>query len=123
LSGIATRKEVTIYPHLYKFGQLEIYQSYQEDPDFHNCDYLVSFLGTEKTRAMFIGVFKVVDFRPASEVPLPKDFYHYDTYKPNRNYYYELKKVDKFEELRGRLIIDWRRATIQWNQWFFYPYT
>lgn len=99
-------------------GQLDIYQSYQEDADFHNCEYLVSFLGTEKSRAVFIGVYKVLSIRPASDVPLPREFHHYDIFKPSRNYYYELKKIDQFEELKDRLVIAWGGATIKWDQWF-----
>lgn len=105
-------------PLLHQKGQLEIYQSYQEDPDFRDCDYLISFLGTTKTYAKFIGVYQVQGVKPAKEVPLPEDFHHYDIFKPNRNYYYILERVQLFDEWRDRLVIDWGKGTINWNQKF-----
>lgn len=105
-------------PYLYNLGQLEIYQSYQEDPDFHGCEYLITFLGTKKTYAVFTGVYKVLGFKSSSQVPLPKDFYYYDIFKPNRNYFYVLERVSQFDELKNRLIINWGGATVKWNQWF-----
>jgi hypothetical protein len=127
--GLDTDKRIKIVRHsdknrgydldlLYELDQLEIYQSYQENPDFHDCDYLVSFLGTERTHAAFIGVYKVLGYKPASEIPLPKDFYYYDIYKPNRNFFYELERDVRFDEFKERLIIDWGGGTLKWEQRF-----
>lgn len=103
-------------PRLHQMGQLEIYQSYQEKSDFHGCDYLISFLGTDNNQAVLVGVFEVKGFRKASEVPLPSDFFYYDMYKPGRKYYYELEEVPGFEDLKDRLVINWSGGAINWVQ-------
>ncbi|PEC51055.1 excinuclease ABC subunit C [Bacillus sp. AFS077874] len=104
-------------PLLYRINQFDIYQSYQEDKDFHGCDYLISFLGINNSQAVFIGIYKVKSIKRASEVPLPIDFYYYDIYKPNRNYFYELEELSGFEDLKDRLIINWSGGAINWIQW------
>ncbi|MEH7495753.1 GIY-YIG nuclease family protein [Neobacillus niacini] len=127
--GLDTTKRIKIARHkdekrgydlplLYKKGQLDIYQSYQENPDFHNCEYLVSFLGIEKNQAVLIGVYEVMDIKPASRVPLPPQFIYYSNYKPTRRYYYELRKMDEFNDLTDRLVIEWSGGAINWIQNF-----
>lgn len=126
--GLDTSKKIKVARHkderrgydlplLYQMGQFDIYQSYQEGPDFHGCDYLVSFLGTNNNQAFFIGVYKINSIRKASEVPLPLNFFYYDIYKPSRNYYYELEEISGFEDLRERLVIEWSGGSINWIQW------
>ena len=127
--GLDTTKKIKIARHkdekrgydlplLYKKGQFDIYQSYQENADFHNCDYLISFLGIEKNQAVFIGVYEVINILPASSVPLPSQFIYQLNYKPNRKYYYELRKMDEFQELIDRLVIKWSGGAINWIQNF-----
>lgn len=128
LYGLDTSKKIKIarhkdekrgydLPRLYKIDQFEIYQSYQAKSDFHGCEYLISFLGTEKSQAVFIGVYKVKSIKNASDVPLPKDFIYYDTYKPNRKYFYELEEIPGFEVFKDRLVIEWSGGAINWIQW------
>jgi len=105
-------------PLLYRNGQFDIYQSYQEDPDFHHCDYLVSFLGIERNQAVFIGVYEVMDILPASSIPLPSNFIYYSNYKPSRQFYYKLRKMDEFKDLADRLVIHWSGGAINWIQNF-----
>ncbi|MBV7509168.1 hypothetical protein KW850_28755 [Bacillus sp. sid0103] len=100
-----------------RIGQFKIYQSYQANSDFHGCEYLISFLGTDNNQAIFIGVYKVKSIKKASEVPLPCNFFYYDKYKPNRKYYYELEELPGFEDLKDRLVINWSGGAINWIQW------
>ncbi|WP_338786289.1 hypothetical protein [Metabacillus sp. FJAT-53654] len=100
------------FPLLHQKGQLEIYQSYQEDPDFHDCDLPVLIPWATKTYEKFIGVYKVDGVNPAKEPPLTEDFHHYDIFKPNRNYYYVLERVQLFDEWRDRLVIYWGKGAI-----------
>ncbi|WP_034670964.1 GIY-YIG nuclease family protein [Ectobacillus panaciterrae] len=127
--GLDTTKRIKIARHkdekrgydlplLYKKDQFDIYQSYQENSDFHNCDYLVSFLGIEKNQAVFIGVYEVMDILPAFSVPLPPHFIYHSNYKPTRRYYYKLKKLDQFKDLADRLVIEWSGGAINWIQNF-----
>ncbi|MBT2700437.1 GIY-YIG nuclease family protein [Bacillus sp. ISL-40] len=126
--GLDTSKKIKVARHkdekrgydlplLYQIGQFDIYQSYQEGPDFHGCEYLISFLGTDNNQAIFIGVYKVKSIKKASEVPLPLHFFYYDIYKPNRNYFYELEEMPGFADLKDRLVINWSGGAINWIQW------
>ena len=96
LRGLDTNAKIKLVRHqdkrydvneLYRTGYLDIYQSYQSKPVF-NCEYLVSFIGWDGSRARFIGVYRVKDCKPAREVPLPPGF------KPS-----EVKDTDRVLEL------------------------
>ncbi|MDG0789953.1 hypothetical protein OMP38_03115 [Cohnella ginsengisoli] len=43
---------------LHKIGMLEFYQSIQSNDVFGNCDYILSFLGEEGRKAIFIGAYQ-----------------------------------------------------------------
>lgn len=93
-----------------------LYQNFQGQLVF-NCDYLISFIGTNNTTAKFIGVFKVTGLYDAKE--------HKEKYKPflpeyknifdSSKYYYSLEEVSGFDEFKDRITIDWR--TRSWHQW------
>ncbi|MEC0305029.1 GIY-YIG nuclease family protein, partial [Terribacillus saccharophilus] len=125
--GLDTSQKIKIVRHrdknrgydlslLYQTGQLDIYQSYQESPEFHDCRYIVSFLGLERNQAILIGVYRIISIKDASEVPLPDDFIYYKIFKPKRIYYYELEEIPGFEDLKDRLIIKWSGGAINWVQ-------
>lgn len=78
--------------------------SYQEEQSklvFSDCDYIVSFIGQEGTKALFFGIFKVEGVEERS------DKYHYD-----------LTALNELESFKNRIIIDWGDATRNWHQWF-----
>jgi hypothetical protein len=77
------------------------YQRVQESDVFRGCDYIISFIGLERRRAVFFGVFKV----NGCEVQ-------------NEQYEYDLEPVPAFEEFTDRLVIDWGGGTRNWHQWF-----
>lgn len=81
------------------------YQSEQKSPVFHDVDYIVTFIGEEGRLSRFIGVFKILS---------------YETMKLDHiNYIYKMEKVDGFENLEERIIIDWGKSTINWHQWSY----
>ncbi len=77
------------------------YQREQAKDIFKGCDYIICFIGLERKRSVFIGVFKVngYDIR-------------------NEQYYYELELVPAFNAFVDRLIIDWGGNAISWHQWY-----
>lgn len=102
------------------YNQLEIYQSYQSKPIFDKCDYIISFIGIENTKAKFYGIFSVTSKgEPGKNHPLPKEFIYKKQWDEflNFDYWYDLKKVSGFDDLENRVIIDWGKSTLAWHQW------
>lgn len=77
------------------------YQKEQGKEHFKGCDYIVSFIGTERRRSVLLGVFKVGGVK-----------FHED------NYYYNFEQVPDFDDLVDRLVIDWGNNAIVWHQWY-----
>jgi hypothetical protein len=95
---------------LYLNGFLEEYQSYQAHHIFSNCDQIVTFLGLKKSMARFVGVYQVSTGRDAQWVPLSAGF-PIDHFLSMGDTYYPLEKVSGFDDLLGRVIIDWGGLT------------
>ncbi|MCC6597651.1 MAG: GIY-YIG nuclease family protein [Alphaproteobacteria bacterium] len=94
-----SRKE---YRHIMKDRQALLeYQKEQGKDVFGECDYIVSFIGDERKRSRFVGVFRVSAGKPR-----------------NGNFYYDLEAVPEFEDLADRLVIDWGGGTQAWHQWY-----
>lgn len=102
--------------HLHQEELLNLYQCYQSNPVFDKCEYVVSFLGIENSKAKLIGVYKVNERKLAVEKPLPSNFKYPEIFPPN-GYYYELEPVNGFEDLNGRVVINWGGSTLAWHQW------
>ncbi len=101
-------------------GLLEVYQSYQANAIF-DCDYVISTIGAESTKALFHNVYKVIEKKKAKEVQLDGEYIFKELVSEIVNkdgWYYLLEKVDGFEDLSDRVVIEWGKATIQWNQHF-----
>ena len=81
-------------------GELLKYQAKQSSNVFEKCDYIASFVGTEQSRAVFIGMFKV------DGIETTEDGFEYD-----------LNEVDGFDDFKERLVIDWGKNAIAWHQW------
>lgn len=95
--------------------QLEFYQQCQSKQVFSGCDYVMSFLGIERTKAKFIGVYTVKDEEPLTGKPLPEN-YPYPPIVEDGGYFYKLEKVSGFEDLEDRVIIEWGQSTRVWAQ-------
>jgi hypothetical protein len=96
-------------------GVIELYQSYQGKPIF-NCDYIVSFIGLDNSRARLFGVYRVRGSCPASEKPLPAGCKYPEVYSAG-GLFFDLERLPGFEDLIGRLVIDWGRSALAWHQW------
>lgn len=90
------------YRHVMKDRQALLeYQKEQAKDVFKGCDYIVSFIGTERKRSIFIGVFKINWSEPRGN-----------------KHYYDLTPVPEFECFVDRLVIDWGNNAIAWHQWY-----
>ncbi len=124
LRGLDTKAKVKLVRHqdkrynieeLCRKGLLEVYQSYQSRPVFKDCDFIVSFIGMERSRARFYGVYRVKDRKRAREKPLADGIPSYLA-SPD-DYYYELEEVPGFDDLKGRVVIRWAGHPMSWHQW------
>ncbi len=88
---------------LYKFDKRAFleYQKEQSYPIFDKCDYIISFLGEESTKARFVGVFKINGLENQTST----------------HYYYNLSEVEEFEDIKERVIIEWGASIRNWHQW------
>ena len=81
-------------------NKLENYQKIQDKPIFNDCEYIISFIGQEGTKALFWNVFKVLGVEKKSDTL----------------YEYQFEEVTGFEELSYRVVIDWGKGTLAWHQ-------
>ncbi|WDM21293.1 GIY-YIG nuclease family protein [Paenibacillus polymyxa] len=104
--------------YLYKRGMLDFYQSIQSNDVFGNCEYLISFLGYEQSKAIYIGAYRVISKstfnRSVTKVP-PE--YPYMEILEQPLFHYEVEKMDLLNDLADRLVIDWGASTRAWYQW------
>ncbi|QYY36874.1 GIY-YIG nuclease family protein [Ruficoccus sp. ZRK36] len=104
---------------LIEHGQFDCYQNYQVHPVFHDCSYILSFLGEEQGRARFIGLYKKTGVEGPTSFSAPSGFPYPQMFEsPRPHYMYAFEKLDGFRDLEGRLVIDWGGATLSWHQWF-----
>lgn len=82
-------------------NELLKYQQEQSKPIFHDCDYIISFIGQERKKSILFGIFKVNGY-----------------VERNGKYYYDLIQLPEFEYLSNRIIIDWGSNAISWHQWY-----
>lgn len=95
---------------------LEHYQSYQGDPHFHGARQIISFSGLAGSRATFYGVYKLLGYRAADEGPILPFCAESAQWKQTSKFFYDLERDVCFDDLRGRLIIDWGPGTRTWVQ-------
>lgn len=114
--------------HIYNLDALiakghfdEGFLPYQARPTF-NCDYVVSCIGLLGLRARFLGVYRVRGQRPGIEVPHRPHLAYIRNVDPvgwaTPGYiWYDLEKLDGFEDLEGMVVIDWGPSAKSWAQW------
>ena len=81
------------------------YQSEQGRDVFKDVDYIVSFIGEQGTTARFVGVYHIDGLEMKS---FPDG---------SSCYYYKMSQLTGFETLEERIIIDWGKGALSWNQW------
>lgn len=102
-------------PGLMREGWFELYQSLQARPVFSGCDQIVCFTGDGGTRARFIGVYQVLGESPCTSTHVPARC-PYPEWRTESKYYYRLKYEPQYEDLAGRVVIDWGTGALQWAQ-------
>lgn len=100
---------------LYREGHFDFYQSVQGRPVFDGCKRIVSFLGRPGTSAVFVGVYEVEGVKGPYTFDLPKGF-PIPEMSTRDCYRYDLRRDARFDELAGRLVIDWGTGTRSWVQ-------
>jgi hypothetical protein len=85
------------------------YQSQQGKDVFRDVEFIVSFIGEAGTLSRFIGVFKVLSGRKLSEKQTSVDSGQYQ-------FKYDIVEVEGFDDLKERVIIDWGKGAIKWDQ-------
>jgi hypothetical protein len=104
------------------FSLFEKYQGCQSEKRYTGCEYVISFIALEKTKSLFLGVYKVCDEGRAIEtIPglheeLEKKIS--TAYANSAKFYYILEKVSGFEDLEQRVIIDWGKGALAWHQYY-----
>ncbi len=102
----------------YTENMIEAYQAAQSKNCFDNCKYIASFIGTNKTEALFIGLYEIVDSitGPAVKEKMPEG-YPYPEHFDENHMYYVMKKLDAMSDLIDKLVIEWGKSTLSWYQW------
>ena len=97
----------------------DLFEQYQcvNKKERFECDFVISFIGKESTKALFWGVYKVSGKIKADKANLTKEYkneFPTDDFKLMN--YYLLKKQKAYEDLEQRIIIDWGKGTKAWVQ-------
>ncbi|TQR19929.1 GIY-YIG nuclease family protein [Psychrobacillus vulpis] len=96
---------------VYENNELELYQSYQEKDKFEIGDYLISSIGIENCQSLFVGVYKVKDKKSVNGFPSNCNASFKGLAKVNSKFKYTLEKINKYEDLKGRVIINFADRT------------
>lgn len=125
LRGLDVNDKVKIIRHqdpkydmkeIIRCNQFDIYQSYQSK-DVFNCGYIVSCIGYGGTQAVFYGVYKVLGKQDGRYVPRPSGLIYPDMVGQSPRFFYNLKEMPAYADLRHRVVIEWGRNTRMWHQW------
>jgi hypothetical protein len=90
-------------------GQFEAYQRYQGSAIF-DCEYVVLTIGDESNKVLFYNVYKVIGTRKAKEVQISNEYIFHELIAEiiaKNGYYYGLQKMDGFDDLSNRVLIEW----------------
>lgn len=120
--GLDSNARIKLVRH--KHSGIDLYNCYKTDKNsfleyqrqqwkdvFAGVDFIVSFIGEEGTFARFIGVYKVMGKKYNTE---KRPAAHGGEYQVE----YEFEEVaQSFDDLKERVIVDWGKAALAWNQW------
>ncbi|MDG2539205.1 GIY-YIG nuclease family protein [Dyella jiangningensis] len=95
-------------------GTFEQYQNLQSEKEFSVGDYVASFVPGPSGETVFVGLYRVLDMGkvedPAVTCPI-------GGISAIDHFIYTMERLDALDEYNGRLVIDWGKAFIAWNQW------
>lgn len=80
------------------------YQRHQGRDVFSDCEYIISFVGLERSHSLFFGVFQVKGCEQRAREG------------GKAGYWYDLEQVNAFNTLVDRLVIDWGDSARAWVQ-------
>lgn len=88
---------------------IDEYQSFQHQPAFKKCKYIISFLGSEKNTALFYGVFQIRDILSGCSLPSYSSKLEPFCRPLNKDedFMMVLERKNEFDIYQNRLIIDW----------------
>lgn len=95
---------------------IDDYQKIQSKNFFNKCDFVLSFISEPGTSAKFIGCYKVGPGKPIKKTFMPKGFPVPEMFLEDE-YFFDLQPSELMADLKERLIIDWGKATVVWQQW------
>jgi len=106
------------YPvfELLRRNLLETYQAYQSEPVFHKAKQIVSLYGLDGTRACLFGVFRNNGHRGSKEARLTTCSDWEIAWREETRFFYQLERIQGFEHLENRVIVEWGSAAIAWHQ-------
>lgn len=90
--------------YIYHRDLFDKYQSEQAKGKFDGIKYMVVFLGEKGTTARFLGVYEITDIRPSNLNPEEEIL--------------DLCYIPDFAALEEKVIIDWGKSTVSWNQYY-----
>ena len=96
-------------------GWFEAYQSYQNRSDFHDIEYLISFLPMDDSNALFYGAYEVKGRTKAALTQLPAGC-PYTSWLSDENEFYTLDELKSYVEFQHRLVIHWGKSERAWVQ-------
>ena len=124
LFGFNTCSRIKIVRHIDKkinieslilTNYFELYQKIQKQPIFNNFDHIISFIASSKTKAKFNGIYQVNEPTQLRSNLIPDDCPYKEQWLSNE-YYYDLKRLEEYDFLRNRLIIEWGGSARSWHQ-------
>lgn len=99
---------------LLREGHLDDYQGRQGSEVFRGAELLVSLIGEHGSRCRFLGVYRVLSVA-LEERPYPPTYPFPEM--GTGKFWYDLECLPGFEELAGRLVVDWGTGMRSWTQW------
>jgi hypothetical protein len=110
----------------------EVFNAYQQthgqqvETALLRARYVVSFIGHETGRAIFIGLYKVGDHRALTH----EQYWGISAYKEMKNFgmkgfegdrpsvlWFDLEFTNFYKAWQGKLVVDWPRPAIRWYRW------
>jgi hypothetical protein len=98
---------------------IDIYQSIQSKDVFRDCDVILSFIGIEESKAVYIGAYEIATKLNFRKENIPEYFPYKDMFEKDFYYQYQLNKINLLEDMVDRLVIDWGKSAINWQQWLY----
>lgn len=124
LRGLAASERVKLARHrdrrydmnvVLASGFFDVYQSWQSRRVFDECDTVAAFIGEEARTARLIGVYRVGARAPKGSARMPRGF-PFPSMRIDHCYVYGLQRDRRFEDLAGRVVIDWGASARSWVQ-------